>query len=97
MSANVTKKVYQLGQEYEQNYRGCSKSAVAAIQDAFNIRSDDVFNIHTKMFGGPYYLADMDDLNRFEEVGGHDPLHYPEVVGRAACWAAEFIIVENLI
>jgi C_GCAxxG_C_C family probable redox protein len=167
MSANVTEKAYQLGQEYEQTYRGCSQSAVAAIQDAFNIRNDDVFkaatgltagggmcidgscgayagatmvlssllgrerddfadhagvlfknfeliqklrenfireygsvlchNIQTKMFGRPYYLADMDDLNRFEEAGGHDPFHCPEVVGKAARWAAELIIAENLM
>jgi C_GCAxxG_C_C family probable redox protein len=167
MSANVAEKAYQLGQEYEQAYRGCSQSTVAAIQDAFSIRNDDVFkaatgltagggmcidgscgayagatmvlssllgrerddfadlagvlfknfeliqklrenfireygsvlchNIQTKMFGRPYYLADMDDLNRFEEAGGHDPLHCPEVVGKAARWAAELIIAENLM
>ncbi len=167
MSANVTEKAYQLGQEYEQTYRGCSQSAVAAIQDAFNIRNDGVFkaatgltagggmcidgscgayvgaimvlssllgrerddfadlaevlfknfeliqrlrenfiqeygsvlchNIQTKMFGRPYYLADTDDLERFEEAGGHDALHCPEVVGKAARWAAELIIKENLL
>jgi C_GCAxxG_C_C family probable redox protein len=167
MSASVPDKAYQLGQEYEQTYKGCSQSAVAAIQDALNIRNDDVFkaatglaagggmcidgscgayagatmvlssllgrerddfedraevlfknfaliqklrekfiqeygsiacfNIQTRMFGRPYYLADMDDLNRFEEAGGHDERHCPEVVGKAARWAAELIIAENLI
>jgi C_GCAxxG_C_C family probable redox protein len=167
MAGNVTEKAYQLGKEYEQTYKGCSQSVVAAIQDAFNIRNDDVFkaatgltagggmcidgscgayagaimvlssllgrerddfadladvmftnfeliqklrkkfiqeygsiicfNIQTTVFGRPYYLADMDDLERFEEAGGHDALHCPEVVAKAACWAAELIIEENLV
>lgn len=167
MAENFTDEAYQLGQEYEQTYKGCSQSAVAAIQDAFNIRNDDVFkaatgltagggmcidgscgayagaimvlssllgrerddfadtaevlfrnfeliqklrqkfiqeygsiiccNIQTKVFGRPYYLADMDDLERFEEAGGHDVLHCPEVVGKAARWAAELIVKEKLL
>jgi C_GCAxxG_C_C family probable redox protein len=167
MSAGVPEKAYQLGKEYEQNYKGCSQSVVAAIQDAFNIRNDDVFkaatglaaggglcidgscgayagaimvlstllgrerddfadragvlfrnfdlieklrekviqeygsvlcrDIQTKVFGRAYCLADMDELEEFEKAGGHDARHCPEVVGKAARWAAELIIAENLI
>jgi C_GCAxxG_C_C family probable redox protein len=167
MVGNVTEKAYQLGKEYEQTYTGCSQSVIAAIQDAFNIRNDDVFkaatgltagggmcidgscgayagaimvlssllgrerddfadlagvlftnfeliqkfrekfiqeygsiicgNIQTKIFGRPYYLADTDDRERFEEAGGHDALHCPEVVAKSARWAAELIIEENLV
>ena len=54
-------------------------------------------NIQTKIFGRPYYIADMDEFERFEKAGGHDALHCPEVVGKAARWAAELIIEENLL
>ena len=48
-------------------------------------------NIQTKIFGRSYYLADMDEFERFEKAGGHDALHCPEVVGKAARWAAALI------
>jgi C_GCAxxG_C_C family probable redox protein len=159
-------KAYQLGKKYEQTYKGCSQCVIAALQDAFNIRNDDVFkaatglvggggtcidgscgayagaimvlssllgrqrddfadtagvlfrnfelvqklrekfiqeygsiicrNIQTKLFGRPYYLADMDDLEKFEKAGAHD-VHCPEVVGKAARWAAEIISEADLV
>jgi hypothetical protein len=53
-------------------------------------------NIQTKLFGRPYYLADMDDLEKFEKAGAHD-VHCPEVVGKAARWAAEIISEADLV
>lgn len=47
MAKNAAEKAYQLGKEYEQTYKGCSQSVVAAIQDAFDIRNDDVFKAAT--------------------------------------------------
>jgi C_GCAxxG_C_C family probable redox protein len=166
MSESVMEKAYQLGKKYEQTYKGCSQCVIAALQDAFNIRNDDVFkaatglvagggacidgscgayagaimvlssllgrqrddfadtagvlfrnfelvqklrvkfiqeygsvicrNIQTKLFGRPYYLADMDDFEKFEKAGGHD-VHCPEVVGKAARWAAEIISEADLV
>jgi C_GCAxxG_C_C family probable redox protein len=54
-------------------------------------------NIQTKVFGRSYYLADMDEFEEFEKAGGHDAYHCPEVVGKAARWAAEIILKENLV
>ncbi|MCK4862666.1 MAG: C_GCAxxG_C_C family protein [Dehalococcoidales bacterium] len=48
-------------------------------------------DIQTKIFGRSYYLADMDEFEMFEKAGGHDALHCPEVVGKAARWAATLI------
>lgn len=47
-------------------------------------------NIQTKIFGRPYYLADADEFEKFEEAGAHDT-HCPEVVGKAALWTAQLI------
>jgi C_GCAxxG_C_C family probable redox protein len=52
-------------------------------------------DIQTKVIGRPYYLADPDDLQRFHDAGAHD-IHCPEVVGRAARWAAEIVREEGL-
>jgi C_GCAxxG_C_C family probable redox protein len=48
-------------------------------------------DIQTKTFGRPYYLADMEEFEKFEKAGGHDAHHCPEVVGKAARWAAALI------
>jgi C_GCAxxG_C_C family probable redox protein len=52
-------------------------------------------DIQTKIFGRPYYLADPEEFQKFEKAGAHQD-HCPGVVGRAARWAAELIIEENL-
>jgi len=52
-------------------------------------------DVQTKMFGRPYYLADPDEFQKFEKAGAHE-VHCPEVVGKAARWAAELIIGEGL-
>jgi C_GCAxxG_C_C family probable redox protein len=48
-------------------------------------------NIQTKIFGRHYYLADMEEFEKFEKAGGHDAHHCPEVVGKAARWVATII------
>jgi C_GCAxxG_C_C family probable redox protein len=52
-------------------------------------------DIQHKIFGRPYYLWDMDDLEKFEKAGGHSD-KCPDVVGKAAQWAAEIIIEDGL-
>lgn len=52
-------------------------------------------NIQTKMMGRPYYLADPEELARFHDAGAHET-HCPEVVGRAARWAAEIVVERGL-
>jgi C_GCAxxG_C_C family probable redox protein len=47
-------------------------------------------DVQTKVLGRPYYLADPDEFKKFEKAGAHD-VHCPEVVGKAARWAAEII------
>ncbi len=54
-------------------------------------------DIQTKIFGRSYYLADMDEFEMFEKAGGHDALHCPEVVGKAARWAATLINEAGLV
>ncbi|MCF7927491.1 MAG: C-GCAxxG-C-C family protein [Spirochaetales bacterium] len=39
----LIQKAYDLGFAYERDYRGCSQSTIAAVQDTLNIRNDDVF------------------------------------------------------
>ncbi|HEY95476.1 MAG TPA: C_GCAxxG_C_C family protein [Dehalococcoidia bacterium] len=166
MSNDAIEKAYQLGKEYEKIYKGCSQCVIAALQDVFDIRNDDVFkaatglaagcgastdgncgaysgaimvlsmlqgrnrddfadstgamfksfilvrklrdrfiheygsvicrNIQTKIFGRPYYLADIDEFEKFEKAGAHD-IHCLEVVGKAAAWAAELVTEEKLV
>jgi C_GCAxxG_C_C family probable redox protein len=52
-------------------------------------------DIQNKVFGRSYYLLDMDDMEKFEKAGGHSD-KCPEVVGKAARWAAEIIIEDGL-
>jgi len=50
--AELLKKAYDLGFEYEKTYRGCSNCVVAAIQDTLDIRDDTVFKAATGFAGG---------------------------------------------
>jgi C_GCAxxG_C_C family probable redox protein len=52
MAENVAEKAYELGKHYEQTYRGCSQCAIAALQDVFDIRNDDIFKSSTGLAGG---------------------------------------------
>ncbi len=164
----VAEKAYELGKEYEKTKKGCSQCVIAALQDALDIRNDDIFkaatglagggcgtidgscgayvgaimvlgsllgrerdnfvdldqtagfrtlelarkfrdkyiqeygsvvcrNIQTKILGRPYYIADPDEMKKFEDAGGHGDKGCPEVVGKAARWMAELILEENLL
>jgi len=53
-------------------------------------------DVQTKVFGRPFYLVDPDEFQKFERAGAHD-VHCPEVVGKAARWAAEIIIAAKLV
>jgi len=52
MAEKAAEKAYELGHYYEKTYRGCSQCAVAALQDVFNIRNDDIFKAATGLAGG---------------------------------------------
>jgi C_GCAxxG_C_C family probable redox protein len=52
-------------------------------------------DIQTRMLGRPYYIADPEEFRRFHDAGAHSE-HCPEVVGRAARWAAEIVVDEGL-
>jgi C_GCAxxG_C_C family probable redox protein len=54
-------------------------------------------NIQAKIFGRHYYLADMEEFEKFEKAGGHDEHHCPEVVGKAARWVATLINEAGLV
>jgi C_GCAxxG_C_C family probable redox protein len=47
-------------------------------------------------FGRPYYIADMEDFEKFEEAGGHVDT-CTDVVGKAAQLAVKFILDEGLV
>ena len=163
--AEILKKAYDLGFEYEKTYRGCSQCAIAAIHDTLDIRDDSVFkagtglaagggltgigvcggyaggvmvisqllgrersnfadpekvrfksfalarkflelyvkefgsvicrDIQTHRFGRPYYIADPEDFQKFEDAGGHVD-KCTDVVGKASRLAVKFILDEGL-
>jgi C_GCAxxG_C_C family probable redox protein len=47
-------------------------------------------------FGRPYYIADMDDFEKFEAEGGHVD-KCTDVVGKASQLAVKFILDEGLV
>ena len=51
-------KSYELGKYYEKTYRGCSQCAIAALQDALNIRNDDIFKASTGLAAGSGLATD---------------------------------------
>jgi len=54
----LLEKAYQLGYEYEKTYRGCGQCAIAALQDTFNVRNDDIFKAVTGIAGSAGMLCD---------------------------------------
>jgi len=52
MPDNVSEKAYERGNYYEKTYHGCSQCAIAALQDVFDIRNDDIFKSSTALAGG---------------------------------------------
>jgi C_GCAxxG_C_C family probable redox protein len=53
-------------------------------------------DIQTQRFGRPYYIADPQDFEKFEEAGGHVD-KCTDVVGIASRLAVQFIIDEGLL
>ncbi len=52
--------------------------------------------LHTKLFGRPYFLPDPDEVKKFNDAGGHDRV-CTDVCGKAARWVAEIAFDEGLI
>jgi len=52
MAEKAADKAYELGSHYERTYHGCSQCSIAALQDVFNIRNDDIFKSATGLSGG---------------------------------------------
>ncbi len=53
-------------------------------------------DVQIRKFGRPYYIADPDEFNKFEEAGGHRD-KCTDVVGKATQLAVKFILEEGLI
>jgi len=53
-------------------------------------------DIQTVKFGRPYYIADPEDFEKFEEAGGHVD-KCTDVVGKAAQIAVKLILDEGLV
>ena len=52
MADEAAEKAYELGKHYEKTYRGCSQCVIAALQDVFDVRNDDIFKSATGLSGG---------------------------------------------
>jgi C_GCAxxG_C_C family probable redox protein len=52
MAKTAAERAYELGKEYEKTCKGCSQCVIAALQDALNIRNDDIFKAATGLAGG---------------------------------------------
>ena len=48
----ILEKAYKLGFEGERNVRGCAQCAIAAVQDATEIRNDLVYKSASGLAGG---------------------------------------------
>ena len=48
----LTENAYKLGFEYENSYRGCGQCTIAALQDTFDMRNDDIFKSITGIQNG---------------------------------------------
>jgi C_GCAxxG_C_C family probable redox protein len=54
----VMEKAYELGFKYEEQYGGCGQCVVAALQDAFNMPSTEVFKAMSGYAGGGATVGD---------------------------------------
>ncbi len=52
MKETIAKKAYELGFTYEQTYRGCAQSVIAALQDSFGIQDPDLFRAASGLASG---------------------------------------------
>jgi C_GCAxxG_C_C family probable redox protein len=57
-TVKLAKKAQTLGKQYEKTYRGCGQCVIAALQDAMNIRNDEIFKAATGLAGGTGLAAD---------------------------------------
>ncbi len=55
---SLIKKAYDLGFNYEKKYHGCAQSTIAAVQDALEIRNDNVFKAASGFAAGCGLLRD---------------------------------------
>jgi len=53
-------------------------------------------DVQIRKFGRPYYIADPDEFNKFEEAGGHQD-KCTDVVGKATQLAVKFILKKGLV
>jgi len=53
-------------------------------------------DIHMKLFGRYFYMADPEEAEKFDAAGAHSTV-CPDVVGKAARWVTEIILQENLL
>ena len=58
MAETLAEKAYRLGKEYELTYKGCAQCTIAALQDALEVKSDDVFKAATALAAGGGMTAD---------------------------------------
>ncbi len=58
MAERAAEKAYELGKHYEKTYRGCSQCVIAALQDVFDKRNDDIFKAGTGLAGGSAMACD---------------------------------------
>ena len=54
----IPQKAYKLGFQYEKVYKGCSQCVLAAVQDLFGERNDDVFQAASGLAGGAGLCGD---------------------------------------
>ena len=54
----LAEKAYRLAFEYEKIYHGCAQCVVAAVQDTFGLKNDDIFKAVTGCGGGGGGLCD---------------------------------------
>jgi len=52
MAKTAAEKAYELGKEYEKTRKGCSQCVIAALQDALDIKNDDIFKAATGLVAG---------------------------------------------
>ena len=53
-------------------------------------------DIQRKLVGRGYYLGDPDEMQKFDELGGHETIA-PGVVANAARWTVEILAEEGLL
>jgi len=54
----LSEKAYELGEKYEKTYKGCGQCLVGAVQDALQIRGDEVFKATTAFAAGIGMMGD---------------------------------------